>query len=220
MRRTQRIIKPPSYLGYNSDSQRTVSNTSGFEVEDWLISQDNNDRVNVTPTSNGRTGLTQAMQDLQIEDVIPETDPNLESHDEDIMMEAFGASLDKSTSLDHSIWTERLVKSVILCVTLLPKRLVDVCCQKDYILCLMVTLVGSTWTSWHMNWSFFLPLLIPLQKEFWWWFLFCHKEIQWSKHQKTFEHLLDGALKTERKQIRQVVGGSSEMWQKETSKSR
>ena len=101
MRWTQRIIKPPSYLGYNSDSQRTVSNTSGFEVEDLLISQDNNDRVYVTPTSNGCTGLTQAMQDLQIEDVIPETDPNLESHDEDIMMEAFGASLDKSTSLDH-----------------------------------------------------------------------------------------------------------------------
>ena len=90
MRRTQRIIKPPSYLGYNSDSQHSVSNTSGL-----LISQDNNDRVNVTPTSNGRTGLTQAMQDLQIENVLPETDPNLESHDEDIMMEAFGASLDK-----------------------------------------------------------------------------------------------------------------------------
>ena len=85
MRRTQRIIKPPSYPGYNSDSQLSVSNTSGFEVEDLLISQDNNDCVNVTPTSNGHTGLTQAMQDLQIEDVIPETDPNLESHDEDIM---------------------------------------------------------------------------------------------------------------------------------------
>ena len=51
------------------------------------------------------TGL--AMQDLQIEDVVPETDPNLKSHDEDIMMKAFGASLDKSTCLDHSIWTER-----------------------------------------------------------------------------------------------------------------
>ena len=118
MRRTQRIIKPPSYLGYNSDSQLSVSNTSGFEVEDLLISQDNNDRVNVTPTSNGRTGLTQAMQDLQTENVLPETDPNLEKHYEDIMMEAFGASLDKSTCLDHSIWTERWVKSVQL-----PKRL-------------------------------------------------------------------------------------------------
>ena len=101
MRRTQRVIKLPSYLGYNSDSQLTVSNTSGFEVEDLLISQDNNDRVNVIPTSNGHTGLTQAMQDLQIESVPPETDPNLESLDEDIMMEAFGASLDKSTCLDH-----------------------------------------------------------------------------------------------------------------------
>ena len=86
MRRTQRIIKPPSYLGFNSDSQLSVSITSGFEVEDLLISQDNNDRFNVTPTSNGRTGLTQAMQDLQIENVLPETDTNLESHDEDIMM--------------------------------------------------------------------------------------------------------------------------------------
>ena len=118
MRRTQRIIKPPSCLGYNSDSQLNVSNTSRFEVEDLLISQDNNDRVNVTPTSNGRTRLTQAMQDLQIENVLPKTDPNLESHDEDIMMEAFGALLDKSTCLDHSIWTERCVKSVRL-----PKRL-------------------------------------------------------------------------------------------------
>ena len=63
-------------------------------MEDLLISQDNNDRVNVTPTSNGRTALTQAMQDLQIENVLPETDPNLENNDEDIMMEAFGASLD------------------------------------------------------------------------------------------------------------------------------
>ena len=107
MRRTQRIIKLPRYLGYNSDSQLSVSNTSGFEAEDFLISQDNNDRVYVTSTSNGRTGLTQAMQDLQIENVLPETDPNLESHDEDIMMEAFGASLDKSTCLDHSIWVER-----------------------------------------------------------------------------------------------------------------
>ena len=96
MRRTQRIITPPGYLRYNSDSQLSVS----------------------TPTSNGRTGLTQAMQDLQIEDVLPETDPNLESQDEHIMMEAFGASLDKSTCLDHSIWTERWVKSVRL-----PKRL-------------------------------------------------------------------------------------------------
>ena len=96
MRRTQRNITPPGYLGYNSDSQLSVS----------------------TPTSNGRTGLTQAMQDLQIEDVLPETDPNLESQDEHIMMEAFGASLDKSTCLDHSIWTERWVKSVRL-----PKRL-------------------------------------------------------------------------------------------------
>ena len=26
------------------------------------------------------------MQDLQIENVLPETDPNLETHDEDIMM--------------------------------------------------------------------------------------------------------------------------------------
>ena len=103
LRRTQRMIKPPSFLGYNSDSQLSVSNTSGFEVEDLLISQDNNDRVNVTPTSNGRTGLTQAMQDLQIEDLLPEIDPNLESHNEDIMMEAFGASLDKSTCLDHTI---------------------------------------------------------------------------------------------------------------------
>ena len=118
MRRTQRIIKLPSYPGYNSDSQLSVSNTSGFEVEDLLKSQDNNDRVNVTPTSNGRTELTQAMQDLQIENVLPETDPNLESHDEDIIIEAFGASLDKSTCLDHSIWTERWVKSVLL-----PKRL-------------------------------------------------------------------------------------------------
>ena len=117
MRRTQRIIKSPSYLGYNSDSQLSVSNTSGFEVEDLLKSQDNNDRVNVTPTSNDRTGLIQAMQDLQIEDVLPETDPNLDCHDEDIMMEAFGASLDKSTCLDHSFWTERWVKSVRL-----PKR--------------------------------------------------------------------------------------------------
>ena len=50
--------------------------------------------------------------------MLPETDPNLESHDEDIMMEAFVASLDKSTCLDHSIWTERWVKSVRL-----PKRL-------------------------------------------------------------------------------------------------
>ena len=50
--------------------------------------------------------------------MLPETDPNLESHDEDIMMETFGASLDKSTCLDHSIWTERWVKSVRL-----PKRL-------------------------------------------------------------------------------------------------
>ena len=41
---------------------------------------------------------------MQIEDVLPETNPNLERHDEDIMMEAFGASLDKSTCLDHSIW--------------------------------------------------------------------------------------------------------------------
>ena len=118
MRRTQRIIKPPSYLGYNSDSQLSVSNTRGFEVEDLLVSQNNNDRVNVTPTSSGRTGLIQAMQDLQIEDVLPETDPNLESHDGDIMMEAFGASLDKSTCLDHSIWTERWVKRVRL-----PERL-------------------------------------------------------------------------------------------------
>ena len=107
MRRTQRIIKPPSYLGWNSDSQLSVSNTSGFEVEDLLISQDNNDRVNVTPTSKGRTGLTQVMQDLQIEDVLPETDPNLESHDEDTMTKAHDASLDKSTCLVHSIWTER-----------------------------------------------------------------------------------------------------------------
>ena len=115
IRQTQRIIKPPSYLGYNSDSQLSVSNTSGFEVEELLISQDNNDRVNVTPTSNGCTGLTQTMQDLHIEDVLPESDPNLESHDEDIMMEAFGASLDKSTCLDHSIWTERWVKKVYSC---------------------------------------------------------------------------------------------------------
>ena len=114
MRRTQRVIKPPTYLGYNSDSQLTVSNTSGFEVEGLLVSQDNNDRVNVTPTSNGLTGLIQAMRDQQIENVLPETDPNLESHDEDIMMEAFGASLDKSTGLDHSTWTERWVKSVRL----------------------------------------------------------------------------------------------------------
>ena len=106
MGRTQRIIKPPSYLGYNSHSQLSVPNTSGFDVEDLLITQDNNDRVNVTPTSNGRTRLTQAMQDLQTEDVLPDTDPNLESHDQDIMMQAFGASLDKSTCLDHSIWTE------------------------------------------------------------------------------------------------------------------
>ena len=118
MRRTQRIIIPPSYLGYNSDSQLSVSNTSGFEVEDLLISQDNNYRVNVTPTSNGRTGINQAMQNLQTESVLPETDPNLDSHDKDIMMEAFGASLDKSTCLDHPIWTERWVKSVGL-----PKRL-------------------------------------------------------------------------------------------------
>ena len=68
MRRTQRIIKPPSYLGYSSDSQLSYSNTSGFEKEDLLISQDNDDRVNFTPTSNGRTGLNQAMQELQIED--------------------------------------------------------------------------------------------------------------------------------------------------------
>ena len=54
------------------------------------------------------------MRGLQIEDVLTETDPNLESHDEDIMMEAFGASLDKSTCLDYSIWTERWVKSVRL----------------------------------------------------------------------------------------------------------
>ena len=135
MRRTQIIIKPPSYLGYNSDSQLSLSNTSGFEVEDLLISQDNNDRVNVTPTSNDRTGLTQPTQDLQIEDVLPETDPNLESHDEDIMMEAFGALLDKSTCLDHSIWTERWVKRVPL-----PKRLYTLPNGK-------VTLVGSRWTS-------------------------------------------------------------------------
>ena len=87
-------------------------------MEDLLISQDKNDRVNVTPSSNSRTGLTQAMQDRQIEDVLPETGPNLESHDEDIMMEAFGASLDKSACLDHSIWSERWVKNVRL-----PKRL-------------------------------------------------------------------------------------------------
>ena len=87
-------------------------------MEDLIISQDNDDRVNVTPTSNGRTGLTQAIQDLQMEDVLQETDPNLESRDKDIMMEAFGASLDKSTCLDLSIWTERWVKSVRL-----PKRL-------------------------------------------------------------------------------------------------
>ena len=87
-------------------------------MEDLLISQDDNDRVNVTSTSNGRTGLTQAMQDLQIENVLPETDPNLESHDEDKKMEAVGASFDKSTCFDHSIWTERWVKSVRL-----PKRL-------------------------------------------------------------------------------------------------
>ena len=131
MRRSQRIIKPPIYLGYNCDSQLSISNTSEFEAEDLLISQDNDDRVNVTPTSKGRTGLTQAMQDVQIEVVLPETYPNLESHGEDIMMEAFGASLDKSTCLDHSVWTERWVKSVRL-----PKRL-----------CLVVQLVGSTWTS-------------------------------------------------------------------------
>ena len=59
-----------------------------------------------------------AAQDKQIEDVLPETDPNLENHDEDIMMEAFGASIDSSTCLDHSIWTEIWVKSVRL-----PKRL-------------------------------------------------------------------------------------------------
>ena len=41
MRRTQKIIKPPCYLGYNSDSQLSVSDTSGFEVEDLLKSQDN-----------------------------------------------------------------------------------------------------------------------------------------------------------------------------------
>ena len=117
MRRTQGIIKSPSYLGYNADSQLSVSNTSRLGVEDLLISQDNNDSVNVTPKSNGRTGLFQSMQDLQKEDVLPEPDPNLESHDEEIMMEAFGASLDKSTCLDHSIWTERWVKSVWL-----PKR--------------------------------------------------------------------------------------------------
>ena len=81
-------------------------------MEDLLISQDHNDRVNVTPTSKGRTGLTQVMQDLQIEDVLPETDPNLKSHDEDIMTNALDASLDKSTCLDHSIWTERWVKKV------------------------------------------------------------------------------------------------------------
>ena len=39
-------------------------------------------------------------------------------HDKDIIMEAFDASLDKSTCLDHSIWTERWVESVRL-----PKRL-------------------------------------------------------------------------------------------------
>ena len=83
-------------------------------MEDLLIPQDNNDRVNVTPTSIGRTGLNQAMQGLQIEDVLPETGPNFESHDEDIMMKAFGASLDKSTCPDHSIWTEKWVKSVRL----------------------------------------------------------------------------------------------------------
>ena len=62
--------------------------------------------------------LTQAMQDLQVEDVLLEADPNLESHDDDIMMEAFGASLDKSTCFDQSIWSERWVKKVGL-----PKRL-------------------------------------------------------------------------------------------------
>ena len=36
MRRTQRIIKPPIYLGYSSGSQLSVSNTSGFELEDLL----------------------------------------------------------------------------------------------------------------------------------------------------------------------------------------
>ena len=153
MRRTLRIIKPPSYLGYNSVSRLSVSSTSGFEVEDLLISQDNNDCVNVTPTSNGCTGLTQAMQDLQIEDVLPETDPNLESHDEDIMMEAFGASLDTSNCLDHSIWTERWAKSVRL-----PKRLYSLPngnIGRQYVDLLTLEL------------RLFLPLLIPLQKEFW-----------------------------------------------------
>ena len=51
-------------------------------MEDLLISQDNNDCVNITPTSQGCTGLTQAMQDLQIEDVLPEIDPFLERHDD------------------------------------------------------------------------------------------------------------------------------------------
>ena len=78
----------------------TIVLSSVFRIS--ITQQSQNDRVNVTPSSNGRIGLTQAMQDLQIEDVLPETDPNLESYDEDIMMEAFGASLDKSTRLDHT----------------------------------------------------------------------------------------------------------------------
>ena len=183
MRRTQRIIKPPSYLGYNSDSQLSGSNTSEFEVEALLISQDNNERVNVKPTSNGRTGLTQAMQDLQIEDVLPQTDPNLESHDEDIMMEASGASLDKSTCLDLSIWTERWVKSVRL-----PKRLYTLPngnIEKQYVdfladeLKLLSTAADST------SERVLVMSRVLLQRD---------PMIKASK-----EHLLDSALKTGRK---------------------
>ena len=185
MRRTQRIIKSPSYLGYNSDAQLSVSNTSGFEVEDLLISQDNIDRVNVTPTSNGRTGLTQAMQDLQIEDVLPETDPNLESHDEDIMMEAFGASLDKPICLDHSIGTERWVKSVRL-----PKRLYTLPngnIGRKYVDLLTHELKLLSTTADSTSERVLVMSRVLLQRD------------PRIKASKTFEHLLDCALKTGRK---------------------
>ena len=216
MRRTQRIIKPPIYLGYNSDSQLSVSINSGFEVEDLLISQDNNDRVNVTPTSNGRKGLTQAMQYLQIEDVLPEPDPNLESHDEEKMMEAFGASLDKSTCLDHSIWTERWVKSVRV-----PKRLYTLRngnIGRKYVVLLIHELKLLSTTADSTSERVLVMSRVLLQRD---------PMIKASKDIRTLIGRRIEDWKGKRriedwkgKLIRQVAGGSSKMWQKETNKSR
>ena len=164
-------------------------------MEDLLISQYNNDRVNFTPTSNVRTGLTQAMQDLKIEDVLPETDPNLESHHEDVMMDLFDASLDKSTWLDHSIWTERWVESVRLPKVLYTLPNGNIGRKYADLLTHEMKLLSTTADSTSDE-SYFVTKRSNDQS------IKRQSNTYWTAH-----------LGLEGKQIRQVVGGSSEMWQ-------